>query len=265
MGKDSDPSAPVKPCVYFIRAGAVGAIKIGTTRGNPHARLRDLQTGNPEPLVLLAAMPGGPDVERGLHERFADSRLTGEWFRPTERLLGFVEGVAAACEMPEDDGEYDEVRLNARDIVALFGVVPVCQQAMDIALSWPGYREWPSTRWGLGEDWVLKLSSDLNRRLAPPEDDWDEDDAADQNHRRELARLLFGEKILAIQKRFSEIADALCDEHMQEMAEARLAEAQRDGIDPSPHGVSAEIDPYPYDVVETDEPAPESGPRMAVQ
>jgi hypothetical protein len=47
-------------CVYFIQSGR--AIKIGYA-ANPLSRLAELQIGNPEPLVLLGAIPGGATEE----------------------------------------------------------------------------------------------------------------------------------------------------------------------------------------------------------
>jgi hypothetical protein len=90
--------------VYFIREDvAEGSIKIGTTVGDPLARLAALRTGNPRPLRLLVAIPGGTAEEKALHERFKDLRLEGEWFRPAERLLGFVEALRYAHGAPNAD------------------------------------------------------------------------------------------------------------------------------------------------------------------
>ncbi|WP_437309943.1 GIY-YIG nuclease family protein [Sorangium sp. So ce388] len=86
--------------IYFIQEAPDGAIKIGYTGGDPFARLSALQTGNSKPLKLLAFAPGSSQHERGLHERFADLRLHGEWFRPDPRLLGFIEGMRWA--FPEE-------------------------------------------------------------------------------------------------------------------------------------------------------------------
>jgi len=94
--------------VYFIQHGTNGPVKIGTTTGNPHARLRALQTGAPEPLRLLCAIDGDAALERELHERFKALRLRadGEWFKADPELLWFVEGIfyAKRAEQPEDDG-----------------------------------------------------------------------------------------------------------------------------------------------------------------
>lgn len=73
--------------VYFIRGR--DAIKIGFSL-EPRLRLRELQTSHSEPLELLGIMDGNPDVERGLHERFAALRRSGEWFEASEALLTFV-------------------------------------------------------------------------------------------------------------------------------------------------------------------------------
>lgn len=93
--------------VYFIQDGGPdGAIKIGTTARNPYVRLAALRTGNPRPLHLLVAIPGGETAERALHERFASARVreNGEWFNATPELLGFIAGLAWALrdDQPEE-------------------------------------------------------------------------------------------------------------------------------------------------------------------
>lgn len=54
---------------------------------------------SPEPLVLLATIPGGRAEEERLHERFDDDRDHGEWFRPSDALVALVEKYKRA--MPE--------------------------------------------------------------------------------------------------------------------------------------------------------------------
>lgn len=113
--------------VYFIQHGATvsGAIKIGTTQGNPYARLRALQTGAPEPLRLLAAIDGGPLEERALHQRFAAHRLRadGEWFAASAELLAFIEGARWGKAQPEDEGqEEDHIGVHDMAMVTAFAV-----------------------------------------------------------------------------------------------------------------------------------------------
>lgn len=73
--------------VYFAAAG--DRIKIGWSRKVAN-RIAQLQTGNPEPVMLLATMPGGVSKERELHRRFAHARLAGEWFTATPDLVDFI-------------------------------------------------------------------------------------------------------------------------------------------------------------------------------
>lgn len=80
--------------VYFIQSGgAQGPIKIGRAE-DVDARLRELQTGNPQKLTLLATMRGGRAAERTLHARFRTSRIRGEWFVPSPELLEVIEHAA---------------------------------------------------------------------------------------------------------------------------------------------------------------------------
>lgn len=66
--------------VYFVQAGGIaGPVKIGIA-ADPESRLVDMQIGNHEALVLLAAVPGSAPREKDLHRRFAAGRVRGEWF-----------------------------------------------------------------------------------------------------------------------------------------------------------------------------------------
>jgi hypothetical protein len=68
--------------IYFIQDKTTGAIKVGWSK-NPKRRLGTLQTATPNELVLLGTVQGGLEHEAGLHDRFAQHRLQGEWFRGT--------------------------------------------------------------------------------------------------------------------------------------------------------------------------------------
>ena len=71
--------------VYFIQAGKDGPIKIGYS-DDPLARLEDLQTAHHEQLRLLMTIADNGTMEMQLHERFADLRIRGEWFRSEGEL-----------------------------------------------------------------------------------------------------------------------------------------------------------------------------------
>lgn len=75
--------------VYFIADQNAKQIKIGRAV-NVKARLSSLQGGSTNELQLLGALAGGKELERELHQRFAESRIRGEWFRPTGELLHLI-------------------------------------------------------------------------------------------------------------------------------------------------------------------------------
>jgi hypothetical protein len=76
--------------VYMIQAGGKGgSVKIGVT-DDVEKRLRNMQTGNHQALAVIRLFEGGEAEERQLHERFADHRLSGEWFSFSKRMLGDV-------------------------------------------------------------------------------------------------------------------------------------------------------------------------------
>jgi hypothetical protein len=85
-------SRPAKtPIVYFIRAGANGPIKIGFT-SNLQRRLEFLQSGNHHRLKCLHTIAGTARLEREMHRRFEQLRITGEWFRYEGELRAFLRG-----------------------------------------------------------------------------------------------------------------------------------------------------------------------------
>ena len=76
--------------VYFIQAGNRNApIKIGIAT-DPRRRLEDMQTSNPNRLVLLGYTPLIPHAratEEFFHDVFRALWIRREWFRATPELL----------------------------------------------------------------------------------------------------------------------------------------------------------------------------------
>jgi nucleoside 2-deoxyribosyltransferase len=85
--------------VYFIRNTNTGAIKIGFS-ASPQQRLRQLQTGCADPLVIEATLPGDMSRERELHNAFAAHRLNGEWFEG-DPVMASLEEMRRSFEGPE--------------------------------------------------------------------------------------------------------------------------------------------------------------------
>lgn len=69
--------------VYLIKSTA-GYYKIGSSRSVQN-RVRQLQCGNPEPLMLLHQFPSADaqQDEFSLHAKFAERRVRNEWFALT--------------------------------------------------------------------------------------------------------------------------------------------------------------------------------------
>lgn len=58
-----------------------GFVKIGHTyQEPPQARLNGGQTFNPRKLIMLYAIPGTPEDERRLHQKYIHLNKLGEWF-----------------------------------------------------------------------------------------------------------------------------------------------------------------------------------------
>lgn len=83
---------PIRPWpssggVYFVRNRE--RVKIGVTT-DVSARLSALKTSTPDDLRLLAVQEGDRATEQGLHRRFAEFRLSGEWFTLSRDILLYI-------------------------------------------------------------------------------------------------------------------------------------------------------------------------------
>jgi hypothetical protein len=76
--------------VYFLQVQPNGPIKIGTTGGNPYARMVALQQASPHVLKWIGMFEGGKDEEGAAHKLLENSKLRNEWFYPTREVLAFV-------------------------------------------------------------------------------------------------------------------------------------------------------------------------------
>jgi hypothetical protein len=65
--------------IYFIRSGDRPLVKIGWAV-DVRVRVAALQSGNPDPLEVITAVPGTQLVEREWHRLLAPHRVRGEWF-----------------------------------------------------------------------------------------------------------------------------------------------------------------------------------------
>ena len=78
---------PGQEWVYFI--GCHDAVKIGYA-ANVRSRISAIRSCSPAPCYLLCLLRGGKALEGRLHQRFAASRQSGEWFRMTPELETFI-------------------------------------------------------------------------------------------------------------------------------------------------------------------------------
>lgn len=74
--------------VYFFKAG--NSVKIGFST-NLKERAKSIQTGCPDAGFIAKYERGTPLRERYFHKKFAEYRLTGEWFGLRGRLAKYLE------------------------------------------------------------------------------------------------------------------------------------------------------------------------------
>ncbi len=79
----------IKGYVYFLRSENEGEIKIGYAV-DVEKRVKQLQTGHPQKLKVMATLKGDMELEKDIHDKFYKHRLNGEWFEPHPDLLAFI-------------------------------------------------------------------------------------------------------------------------------------------------------------------------------
>lgn len=89
----TEPPAPKMGIVYVFADRSRDMVKIGWTEHNVEGRRIALEKAGGCSLWLLGACDGTLQDERAFHERFADDRVTGEWFRRTPEIEAWATGL----------------------------------------------------------------------------------------------------------------------------------------------------------------------------
>ena len=82
---------PTGKVVYGIQDEGNGLIKIGKA-SDATARRRQLQTGNPSRLRIVAWRTGYTTTESSIHRALASERVRGEWFLPSAKTINVLKG-----------------------------------------------------------------------------------------------------------------------------------------------------------------------------
>lgn len=112
--------------IYIIRCG--DAVKVGFS-SDPFTRIKELQTGNPQRLEVIAVFPGSRKLEKGIHARLNQYRISGEWFRWTPEVVNALESVKVSLgDLQSSDitpppispvsGKLDEVNPESAELIA---------------------------------------------------------------------------------------------------------------------------------------------------
>jgi hypothetical protein len=99
--------------VYFMKPiGLDGPIKIGCSH-RPKDRLIVFMAWSPIPLEIIAHFPGTLQIEKKIHDCFADHHLHSEWFRASPKLIKAISLLKAGVPV-EQAIDLTDVRGNLR-------------------------------------------------------------------------------------------------------------------------------------------------------
>lgn len=120
--------------IYFFEALDNSRIKIGFTGRHPDHRRKALQLEQKMQLIPLGYMNGDKAAEKLLHGRFADHRITGEWFIPNPELREFIRENAKSLEAVDDysdDFIVTTVRIPASMYEAVVGAASINRRSIN--------------------------------------------------------------------------------------------------------------------------------------
>lgn len=112
--------------IYLIVDRKNRVCKIGYSK-NPLKRLGQLQTGNPEPLMLVSTIDGDINTEKELHKRFGAFRVNGEWFLHTEEIDSYF-----------GDQSYFKVSMAVLELIQTTMTLPEIKLLAEIVLMYCG-------------------------------------------------------------------------------------------------------------------------------
>jgi len=81
--------------VYLIHRDGTNIYKVGFSK-NPEKRLKTLQTGNAEKLILIKQWYGDRDLEKIIHDKLRpdiigrQQKLKGEWFKISSEWVNVI-------------------------------------------------------------------------------------------------------------------------------------------------------------------------------
>ncbi|MCD6293340.1 MAG: GIY-YIG nuclease family protein [Deltaproteobacteria bacterium] len=87
-------------CHVYIETVGLSRVKIGFSV-NPEDRVKQLSTGSPTELKLIAKIPGGANDEKELHEKFKHLLFEKEWFHFTKELQSYIEELGSQTRRQE--------------------------------------------------------------------------------------------------------------------------------------------------------------------
>ncbi|KKK75383.1 hypothetical protein LCGC14_2874270 [marine sediment metagenome] len=77
--------------IYLVKEDFLGLVKIGIAK-NLHSRISGIQTSCPQNLTILGYFQtkAAKGIETFLHDRFANKRYRGEWYKLTDDDVKFI-------------------------------------------------------------------------------------------------------------------------------------------------------------------------------
>jgi DNA-binding Xre family transcriptional regulator len=121
--------------IYAIQSGEF--VKLGYSK-DPLKRLCEIQVSSPIECALLGVLSGPPEREKLVHKRFAEFRVSGEWFKLNEILTEWIDTnmrpfySPPSKPQPQSRGTVDEQEIVIKAPDDGFWSLPVSEQAFNL-------------------------------------------------------------------------------------------------------------------------------------
>jgi len=119
-GYEPEFTPSIEPDTTYIMVSNGGGYKIGCT-SNIRSRLQAIQVGNKNFIEVCVTIRGGKEIEKELHEDYADKHISGEWFdlSPVDVTDIFRNYITKAQIFDTLDSLIGELNMMSRDDVCI--------------------------------------------------------------------------------------------------------------------------------------------------
>jgi hypothetical protein len=125
-----------KGVIYILQVRGKGQLKIGFTENDPMRRVAAIQSASPYELELISSFAAIAQDELHLHKALEQHRIRGEWYRPSEEVMGYLEGHCPELRAKRPKSRRPNVEKALDAFGGLHNVAKICGVGISAVCQW---------------------------------------------------------------------------------------------------------------------------------